>query len=1150
MNPNDATDSGFSYPPQSADPHQWVKKLIGNYNVLEVIGQGNMAVLYKVEHCDLHKSYALKVLRMASNETDMERFLQEGRILAQLEHPNIVKVYQMSRAGNMPYLVLELIDGQDVAALLKGGLLEADKALEYTRQIAAALHYIHEQQIIHRDIKPTNIMITRQGVAKLTDFGIAKFLKKPLNLTRTGYTMGSVLYMSPEQLNQAQAPDWRTDIYSLGASLFCMLTGQPPFPGVSHFQIMQDIIAKESPSVRGKVKHKQVARLDALLYKMLAKKTEDRFQRAEDIIAEIESIQTGMSPDDLSLELASDLFNLKPEGLWRYSVQTEQGKCDLDIGSGKILRATLNEQKGDAALEALFEAISSRHIKSRCKIEGISSFRELEEICRVSIVNAAQIQQRLLNIWKEIDESKRSSCAGAADIYHTELSPEPQQVVAPDGTLLLALPEILPDKQESDARLALTSLLELPEDMSMPAHKAGDTPTMFPVVAGSQEQTHGDNVPTEPWPHAIKLATQSGHVESLRFATICSAVQMLVTVDKNYVIKYWHLASGRLISSQMLPYSSLNPNFTSNGRLATVVQKDRVNLYNTQKCESILELPIEFGMVPLTSALFSHDSQLLAFATQKGIHIWDFVAGRLLHYIDEEEIVISLCFNADSTLLASGNTSGVVQLWQVASGQRLLRFTGQENYIISLHFSRDSKWLAAGSNDGSIKLWQLKDGTCHKLLHGHSDYVNTLSFSEDSKLLASGSSDGTVKLWRLSDGQLLQTVAMSGRVILVDIADNGTTLLAVNSDGQVAVYDIGGDIASKGKWELCSAAVNTIRFSPDNQMLACGMDKGMVQVWDLVAGKPGNTLQTSGKIACLCFHKNGKELVWGTSEGALQSWNGECISDIEKHSSDIYDITFSEDGLTLISGNTKGQLVYTDMQQRSSKILPTAKGCLALSLARGKPLAALCVENKVIIYDIAGKPITQKISFPTHPFGLVIHLAGNGQYLAFCSDLNKLAIFELASGVNLKNFEIASRCFQFSQDGRRFAFATNEPAIHIWDVENRKNVAICQGVMPGVVHSLDFSSDNILLASASGGAIQLWEAATGNLLATLFNFAQNEWAVVSPDSCFDCSPGAEQYLHFVSGTAFHPYEQFAENYRRLGLLSNILVKTIAKDWRF
>lgn len=1143
MNPNDATERGFGYQPQSSDPHQWVKKLIGNYNVLDVIGQGNMAVLYKVSHCDLNKAYALKVLRVASNETDMERFLQEGRILAHLEHPNIVKVYQMSRAGNIPYLVLELIEGQDVDSLIKNRTLTIDSALEYTRQIASALQYIHEQQIIHRDIKPTNIMITKDGVAKLTDFGIAKFLKKPLNLTRTGYTMGSVLYMSPEQINQAQAPDWRTDIYSLGAALFCMLTGMPPFPGVSHFQIMQDIIGKPLPTLFGKVKHKQVARLDALLRRMLAKNPEDRYQQADEVITEIESIQTGMSPEDLSLELGGDLMNLKPDGLWRYSVTIEQGRCELDIGSGAILRAMLRDHKGDAAMDELFCSMSELKIKSRCKIEGISSHRELDEQCRVSTGQTANIQQTVLNIWKTIDEGRRDKDGGdLPQVLPQETDAQPETEMADNGTSMLSLPENIVIRQQPSL-YAMTSMLELPDSLGIPSRRQQATEPVE-TTTSSQDATllHSVGATTQLLPSQAKLVLQMGHTEVLRFAAWCADTGMLVSVDKNYVIKHWQLAAGQLISTLQLPFSSLNPGFSCDGKLVAVVEKDKVKIYDTHGGTLVHTLPIEFGLVPLTSALFSADGRLLVFATQKGIQIWDWARSARLHQIVEEDIVISLCFSPNGALLASGNTSGTVQLWDIQSGRLYRSFPGATDYVISLCFSRDGQSLASGSNDGTVKVWRLDaDDAVPRVIPAHTDYVNDLHFSGDGKLLASASSDGTVKVWQTEDGRLRQDIPLAGRVILADIIDNDT-LIAANIDGQAVLYKLTGEAESRTSLLLFRPALTTVALGSGARLLACGASNGSVQVWDLAAGKLQIIVPGAGKINGLSYDKNGDRLAWGDNDGTLHLWDGARLLDFDRQAGAIHDISFSDDGQALISGNAKGQLMYTDINQRSSKVLPTAKACVSLSLAHRKQVSAMCVENRVVIYDIDVKPVTQKISFPAHPFGLSISLSDNGKYLAFCSDLNKLVIVDVASGRTLKNFDLTSRCFRFSPDGRLFAFATGQ-TIHIWDVTKSLPAATCQGAMPGVVHAMAFSADNKILASVSGGAAQLWLQHDGRLLANLIGFDNKEWAVVTPDQHFDCSPGAEKYMHFVGAKAdIYPCEQFSAKYRRPGLLTEVLAK--------
>jgi len=210
---------------------RWIGKEIGEYRITEHISDGGMASVYRAEHKLLGNLAAVKILNpvLSTDPEIRERFLQEARIQIALQHTNIVRVLNAYSTEEYSALVLELVEGQSLDKVLKRrGKLPVDEALTIFKQVLDAVGHAHEKGVIHRDLKPSNIMVCADGSAKVTDFGIAKVLGDT-KLTRTGTSMGSPDYMSPEQVLGKKDIDHRTDIYSLGATLYEMLTGRPPF---------------------------------------------------------------------------------------------------------------------------------------------------------------------------------------------------------------------------------------------------------------------------------------------------------------------------------------------------------------------------------------------------------------------------------------------------------------------------------------------------------------------------------------------------------------------------------------------------------------------------------------------------------------------------------------------------------------------------------------------------------------------------------------------------------------------------------------------------------------------------------------------------------------------------------------------------------
>jgi serine/threonine protein kinase len=217
-------------------------RTVGGYEVLGKAGNGGLACVYKCRNPASGQIVAIKVVRFTSNDDPviLKRFEREGQAAHILNHPNIVRGYTFGHEADFFYLVMEFVEGQDLGRRIKEkGRLPEQESLDIVIQIAHGLHYAHQNGIIHRDVKPENILITADGQAKLADLGLAKTLTEDLDLTRSHTGLGTPNYMAPEQFQDARTVDLRCDIYSLGATLYRALTGLMPFSGRGAFSILE-----------------------------------------------------------------------------------------------------------------------------------------------------------------------------------------------------------------------------------------------------------------------------------------------------------------------------------------------------------------------------------------------------------------------------------------------------------------------------------------------------------------------------------------------------------------------------------------------------------------------------------------------------------------------------------------------------------------------------------------------------------------------------------------------------------------------------------------------------------------------------------------------------------------------------------------------
>ena len=266
--------------------------LAGRYELIEKIGEGGMAIVYKAKCRLLNRYVAIKILRpeFTKDEQFVENFRRESQAAAGLSHPNIVSVYDVGQEGNIHFIVMELVEGKTLSELIEEkGRLDYKEAINITRQVASALSLAHKNQIVHRDIKPHNILITNTGVAKLADFGIAKAVSASTIIGGNNKVMGSVHYFSPEQARGAYV-DERSDIYSLGIVLYEMLTGKVPFDGDNPISIALIHINDPMPSVSAEVPGIP-PQLEKIIMKATDKYQTNRYRTADEMIEDLDNIE-------------------------------------------------------------------------------------------------------------------------------------------------------------------------------------------------------------------------------------------------------------------------------------------------------------------------------------------------------------------------------------------------------------------------------------------------------------------------------------------------------------------------------------------------------------------------------------------------------------------------------------------------------------------------------------------------------------------------------------------------------------------------------------------------------------------------------------------------------------------------------------------
>jgi serine/threonine-protein kinase len=272
---------------------------LGDFQILRKLGQGGMGQVYLAEQISLKRKVALKLLRpeLAANETALTRFKREAESVARATHANIVQVYFIGEHQGLHFMALEYVEGRNLRDYLaRKGPPELLLGLSIVRQIAAALQRASELGIIHRDIKPENILLTRKAEVKVADFGLSRVLEgeqPAVHLTQSGVTMGTPLYMSPEQV-EGKPLDHRTDIYSLGVTCYHMFAGEPPFRGSTAFEVALKHV-KEEPTPLASIRTDLPPELCAVVHKMMAKNPNDRYQNGRDLLKDLVRVREALN---------------------------------------------------------------------------------------------------------------------------------------------------------------------------------------------------------------------------------------------------------------------------------------------------------------------------------------------------------------------------------------------------------------------------------------------------------------------------------------------------------------------------------------------------------------------------------------------------------------------------------------------------------------------------------------------------------------------------------------------------------------------------------------------------------------------------------------------------------------------------------------
>jgi WD40 repeat protein/tRNA A-37 threonylcarbamoyl transferase component Bud32 len=1080
-------------------------RALGGYALLEELGQGGMGVVYKAQQKNPSRLVALKVIRAGqfASEADRLRFRNEADVIAHLDHPHIVPIYEVGEAEGVHYFSMKLMEGGTLGRQGSGARGQESgvrkerqqRAAEVLVKVARAVHHAHQHGILHRDLKPGNILLDSRSEPHVSDFGLAKPVESDDAATASQTIAGTAPYMAPEQANAEKRLTTAADIYGLGATLYELLTGRPPFQGSTPLDTL--IQVREQEPVRPRVVDPRIdADLETICLKCLEKNPAKRYASAEELARDLERWLAGepiqarrsgrverlakwcrrrpAAASLIGVIAASIVGFLALAGfLWQNAELRAEAVQDLQVAETKKKDAEAKRQKAEER-----------------KQEAEKRVRALEQIAKDINIKVEALRQRAEQ------EQARATKAGERA----------------DGVLYAADMQFAHAAWESEEIPRMVQLLE--------AHRP---------VAGQSDRRgfewhylwrlgHGERFTLA----AGKPPAETEDAEAAVLLTVSPDGKTLAAAGPDKKVRLWELATGRAIRSFNGPGRVVALAFTPDGRgLRLVSAKEQGKEAALQaymqfvfqafkaKAEPTLKhftdalteqeyslegkprakaakfdlrrpagaiqlssdvlgegLLLGDGLVPLKdqnllipfAAAPAADGKALAVAGMvlalpgvgKGpkrselemagaVLVWDVVADRQRAVFKPGVLVLSAAFSPDGRTLALGGFDGAVRLWDVETGKERASWAGHRTLVTSVSFSADGARLVSASADGVVKLWDVAGGKVVRSFRGHRAAVTSALLTADGATLVSAAADGPVKVWDTAVAAGPVTAKFAQVVVALSFTPDGRSLSALDQDGSFFRCD-----PRTGKHQVLSRLPKVIKLfdniaiGPDGKTVAVFGDKGgvkpVVKVYDGTTGKETLTLEESGDFPMA--------------------------------------VAFSVDGKTLAAAAG-----------------PPGKGHLIR-------LWDLTTGKKKI--DCAGHPeFTHSLAF-----------SPDGKRLASGSQDGTVRIWEVAGGnevLRITDFDQAVVQIAYSLDGKTLAVASGD-SVTLRDAESGKIVKS----LPGYSHEATYLAFHprgrrLVTTGGIGGTgrgsgVKLWDLGTGrevlNLGATRFEVSN---LVFSPD---------------------------------------------------
>ncbi|HKQ77743.1 MAG TPA: protein kinase, partial [Blastocatellia bacterium] len=979
-------------------------KLVGQYRVAREIGRGGMGLVYLAVRADdaYDQEVAIKLVWPGPDATGVgQRFRQERRILARLNHPNIARLFDGGVAEDgQPYLVMEYVAGVPITQYCGERKLSVAERLKLFRTVCAAVAHAHQRLVIHRDLKPSNILVTEDGVVKLLDFGIAKLLT-PENdaasspLTRTGQHLLTPEYASPEQ-TRGDEVSTASDVYSLGVLLYELLTGHRPyhFKSLGLGEIARVICEEEAerPSARVKSADQALSRslrgdLDQIALKALRKEPERRYQSPMRL------------SDDIKRHLSGEPVSARPATL-RY----------------RAVKYIKRNKAFSAAFAVFLLALTVGLIVTLLQLRAS---REREGIQRRELY-AVRLGQ-------------------VAEHWATGNFPMYQEV----------LDNCVPTNGEEDLRgFEWRYLWRL-------GHREESTQGVPEFLSGSYLVS---DRPLLTWTgdNSVKMWNAKTGQELARWRHMSATLPpikleagKIITLEDEYTLKLRDSQTGQALLTFTDPSSKITQ-FTHDGQIIFTGHDDgMINLWDLVTGRLLRSLRGTGGRV--TSINIATDRRrdlwrMLTVVDKRMAHLWDLNTLRVVGSFREKEIQSfgKVASRGWFWTLVDGKT---VRFRDMATGRTIGAINEPDNEILRAGTQRawDERWFVTCGKDRTLKLYELSSFRLRAVFAGHTEWVRCFSISPDGRLLASGSNDRTVRFWDIAtQSQLAVLKGHASEVDTVIFSADGKQLISTGGDS-VKHWDVATAVA-RDRLSGHKGNVFSVAFSPDGRLLATASQDRSIKLWEVETGLLLKTLKGHTKqVFCVSFSPNGKLIASSGDDMTARVWDanteGPPLQILRGHKHQIYSVAFSPDGKTLATGSDDSTIKLWEVAtgQELRTLEGHRQGVLSVAFAPdGRTLASGGIDKTIKLWDVAtGGTLA---TLPGHADWVwSVAFSRDGRRLLSGSADTTARLWDLMTKQTLVTFKgHSNEVFEavFSPDEKRVATASNDHTVKLWNADS------------------------------------------------------------------------------------------------------------------